>query len=119
MKMRTTLIAAGLAGVALSPCADAQTTSCSQRASLIWSLSFPRTSLSAWLNSLPAYRIWGTQNMTVQQDGSTKVLEVKYPQGSIDPATTTAPVGGAGFVYPSPAALFSGCLAYDVGFEPG
>src|SRR6266446_1498905 len=119
MKMKTTSIAAGIASVALSPCADAQITPCSQRAPLIWTLSFPRTSLSAWLHSLPAYRIWGTQNMAVQQDGSTTVVEVTYPKGSIDPATTTAPVGGAGFVYPSPASLFSGCLAYDVRFEPG
>src|SRR6266550_5952323 len=119
MNMTTTLIAAGLAGVALSPCAEAQIIPCSQRGPLIWTLSFPQTSLPAWLRSLPAYRIWGTQNMAVQQEGSTKVLEVTYSKGSIDPATTTAPPGGAGFLYPSPASFFSGCLAYDVGFEPG
>jgi len=119
MKMKTTLIAAGLAGVALSPCAEAQIIPCGERVPLIWTLSFPRTSVSAWLHTPPAYRIWGTQNMAVRQDGSTTVLEVTYPKGSIDPAATTAPVGGAGFVYPSPVSLFSGCLAYDVAFEPG
>lgn len=117
MKMKPTCIAAALIGATLSPSVDAQVGPCSQRAPLIWTLSFPVTSLSQWLHSLPAYRIWGTQNMTVRQDGSAKVLEVTYPKGSIDPAATAAPVGGAGFVYPSPAALFSGCLAYEVGFE--
>ena len=101
----------GFAGAALAPYADAQIIPCSQRAPLSWTLSFPRTSLSTWLHSLPAYRIWGTQNMAVRQDGPARVLEVTYPKGSIDPAATTAPVGGAGFVYASPASLPSGCLA--------
>lgn len=74
--MKTMLIAAGLMSAVLTPCADAQMIPCSQRAPLAWSLSFPRTSLSGWLHSLPAYRIWGTQNMTVQHEGSTNVLEV-------------------------------------------
>jgi hypothetical protein len=119
MKMRTALMAMGFAGAALAPGADAQITPCSHHAPLSWTLSFPRSSLSTWLHSLPAYRIWGTQNMAVRQAGSVRGLEVMYPQGSIDPATTTVPVGGAGFVYTSPAALSSGCLAYDVAFEPG
>jgi hypothetical protein len=119
MKMKTTLFAAGLAGAMPSPSADAQIAPCSQRAPLIWTLSFPRTSLSGWLHGLPAYRMWGAQNLAVRQEDSTSVLEVTYPKGSIDPASTTAPIGGAGFIYPSPASFFSGCLAYDVGFEPG
>jgi hypothetical protein len=119
MKLTATLIAAGLAGMLSLPYARAQITPCSQRGALIWALSFPQTSMSAWLHSLPAYRIWGTENMAVRHKGSTPVLEVTYPKGSIDPAATTAPVGGAGFVYPSPAPLFGGCLAYDVEFEPG
>ena len=117
--MKTMLIAAGLMSAALAPCADAQIIPCSQRAPLAWTLSFPRTSLSGWLHSLPAYRIWGTQNMMVQHEGSTNVLEVTYPKGSIDPATTAAPVGGAGFIYSSAVPFLSGCLAYDVAFEPG
>lgn len=117
--MNTMLIAAGLMSAVLTPCADAQMIPCSQRAPLAWTLSFPRTSLSSWLHSLPAYRIWGTQNMTVQHEGSTNFLEVTYPKGSIDPAATAAPVGGAGFIYPSAVPFLSGCLAYDVAFEPG
>jgi hypothetical protein len=117
--MKTMLIAAGLMSAALAPCADAQIIPCSQRVPLAWSLSFPRTPLSGWLNSLPAYRIWGTQNMAVQYEASTNVLEVTYPKGSIDPAATAAPVGGAGFIYSSAVPFLSGCLAYDVAFEPG
>src|SRR5215471_6833951 len=105
MKSRTVLMAMGFTGAALAPCANAQIIPCSQRAPLSWTLSFPRTSMSAWLHSLPAYRIWGTQNMVVRQDGPARVLEVTYPKGSIDPAATTAPVGGAGFVYASPASV--------------
>src|SRR5689334_5359968 len=81
MKMKGTLFAAGLMSAALAPCADAQVLPCSQRMPLAWTLSFPRTSLSGWLRSLPAYRIWGTQNMAVQHEGSTNVLEVMYPKG--------------------------------------
>jgi hypothetical protein len=117
--MKTTLIAAALMSATVAPSADAQTIPCSQRMPLAWTLSFPHTSLSGWLRSLPAYRIWGTQNIAVQYDGSTKALKVTYPKGSIDPAATTAPVGGAGFIYSSPVSFTSGCLAYDVGFEPG
>jgi hypothetical protein len=119
MQMKVMLIAAGLVGMSLSPCAEAQITPCSQRARLIWTLSFPNTSLSTWLHSLPAYRIWGTQNMAVKQEDRVKVLEVRYPKDSIDPAAANAPQGGAGFIYPSPTSFFAGCLGYDVGFEPG
>jgi hypothetical protein len=112
-------MAAVFASVSLSPCADAQITPCSQRAPLIWTLSFPMSAPAAWLHSLPAYRIWGTRNMAVLQKGPVKVLEVEYPKGSIDPAATSAPQGGAGFIYPSPASFSAGCLAYDVEFEPG
>jgi len=111
-------LAAVLMGAMLSSSAYAQITPCSQRTPLIWSLQFA-TPPDRWLKSLPAYRIWGTQNLAVWQDGSTKILAVTYPRGSIDPASATAPTGGAGFLYPSPAALFSGCLAYDVAFSPG
>ena len=72
--------------------AYAQVAPCSQRAPLIWSLQFAAP-LDEWLR--PAYRIWGTQNLAIRQDGGTNVLEVTYPKGSIDPATTTAPAGGA------------------------
>lgn len=118
MKMKRMCIAVAVVGAMLSPPAYAQVTPCSQRTPLIWTLSFPVTSPSRWLHSLPAYRIWGTQNMAVRQDGSTKLLEVTYPKGSIDPAATMAPVGGSGFLYGSPAPTFSGCLAYDVRFDP-
>ena len=74
--MKILLIAAGLVSAALAPRADAQMIPCSQRVPLAWTLSFPQTSLSGWLHSLPAYRIWGTQNMAVQHEGSTDVLEV-------------------------------------------
>jgi len=119
MKMKIVLIAAVLTSAALAPSADAQVMPCSHRVPLAWSFSFPRTSLSGWLHSLPAYRIWGTQNLAVQHEGSAAVLKVTYPKGSIDPATTTAPPGGAGFIYPSPVPFSFACLAYDVGFEPG
>src|SRR5713101_5601220 len=111
-------LAAVLVSALLSSPADAQIPPCSQRTPLIWSLSFA-TPPDRWLNSLPAYRIWGTQNLAVWQRGSTKVLAVTYPRGSIDPANPAAPVGGTGFLYPSPAALSSGCLAYDVAFSTG
>jgi hypothetical protein len=119
MKLKTMLFAAGFISATLTPCASAQITPCSQRAPLAWTLSFPRTSVSGWLHSLPAYRIWGVQNLAVQNEGPTRALEVTYPKGSINPATTTAPVGGAGFIYPSPVPLLSGCLTYELGFEPG
>src|SRR5260370_22483388 len=117
--MKTMLIAAGLMSAALAPCAAAQIIPFSQRAPLAWTLSFPRTSLSGWLHSLPAYRIWGARNMMVQHEGSTNVLEVTYPKCSIDPAATAAPVGGAGFIYSSAVPFLSGCLAHDVVFETG
>src|SRR5437868_15476983 len=97
--MKTMLIAAGLMSAAPAPYADAQIIPCSQRAPLAWTLSFPRTSLSSWLHSLPASRIWGTQNMMVQHEGLTNVLEVTYPKCSIDPASTGVRVGGAGLNY--------------------
>ena len=116
--MKWSCITAGLLSVMLSPPADAQVTPCSQRATMIWSLQFAAP-LDQWLQNLPAYRIWGTQNLAARQDGPTNVLEVTYPKGSIDPATTTAPVGGAGFLYPLSTPLFSGCLTYEVGFDKG
>jgi hypothetical protein len=119
MKMKTRLVAAGATGLALAPCAYAQIIPCSQRAPLIWTLSFPRASLSTWLHSLPAYRIWGTENLAALTDDPTVIVEVKYPKGSIDPAATTTPVGGAGFIYASPTPFAKGCLAYDIRFQPG
>jgi len=57
--------------------------------------------------------------MAVQQEGSTKVLEVSIQKGpSIRRRRPRRQVGQGSF-YPSPASFFSGCLAYDVGFEPG
>src|SRR5438132_14239448 len=99
--MKTTLIAAGLMSAALAPYADAQIIPCGQRAPLAWTLAFPRTSFSSWLHSLPAYRIGGTQNMMDQHEGSTNVLEVTYPKGSIDPAAQAAAAGGAWCISPS------------------
>jgi hypothetical protein len=118
MKLKTICVGAGMVGVMLSLPADAQVMPCSQRTPLIWSLEFA-TPPDRWLQSLPAYRVWGTQNLAVWRHDSTKVLAVTYPKGSIDPASTTAPVGGAGFLYQSPAPLFSGCLAYEVAFATG
>src|SRR5258705_11247046 len=80
--MKTMLIAAALMSAALTPCADAQIIPCSQRAPLAWTLSFPRTSLSGWLRSLPTYRVWGTQNMAGQYGGSTNILKMSDPKGS-------------------------------------
>jgi hypothetical protein len=119
MKMKTASLAAVFVGAMLTRSADADVAPCSQRAPLIWTLSLPDASPFRWLHSLPAHRIWGTQNLAVRQDGSTKVLAVTYPNSSIDPAAKMAPVGGAGFVYPSRAALFSGCLTYEVRFASG
>jgi hypothetical protein len=96
--------------------AYAQVAPCSQRAPLIWSAQIAAP-LDEWLR--PAYRIWGTENLAISQDGRTNALEVTYPKGSIDPATTTAPSGGAGFLYPLATPLLTGCLAYEVGFEKG
>src|SRR6516164_1828363 len=94
--------------IVLAP-VDAQVAPCSQRMPIIRSLQFAAP-LDQWLEKLPAYRIWGTQNLGLRQDGPKKVLGVTYPKGSIDPATTTVPEGGAGFLYPLPTPLFSGCL---------
>jgi hypothetical protein len=118
MKLSAMCVGVGLVSVMLSPSVGAQVTPCSQRAPMIWSLQFA-TPLDQWLQNLPAYRIWGTQNLATRQDGPTNVLEVTYPKGSIDPATTTAPEGGAGFLYPLSTPLLSGCLAYEVGFDKG
>ena len=85
---------------------------------MIWSLQFAAP-LEEWLKNLPAYRVWGTQNLATRQDGPANVLEATYPKGSIDPATRTAAVGGAGFLYPLTNSLPSGCLAYEVSFGDG
>jgi len=101
------LAAVGFVNMIVLPPVDAQVAPCSQRMPIIWSLQFAAP-LDQWLEKLSAYRIWGTQNLAVRQDGPKKVLEVTYPEGSIDPATTTVPEGGAGFLYPLSSPLFSG-----------
>jgi hypothetical protein len=117
MRTRTACFAVGAVIIMLlSPC-EAQVPPCGQRAPMIWSLQFAAP-LDQWLQNLPAYRIWGTQNLATRQGGPS-VLEVTYPKGSIDPATTWAPIGGAGFLYPLATPLLAGCLAYDVAFEKG
>jgi len=117
MKLSVLCVVVGLVSLMRSPSADAQTAPCSQRTPMIWSLQFAAP-LDQWLQNSPACRIWGTQNLAVRRDGPTDVLEVTYPKGSIDPATT-APKGGAGFLYPLSAPLSSGCLSYEVGFDEG
>jgi hypothetical protein len=112
------LAAVGFVNMIVLPPVDAQVAPCSQRMPIIWSLQFAAP-LDQWLEKLSAYRIWGTQNLAVRQDGPKKVLEVTYPKGSIDPATTTVPEGGAGFLYPLSSPLFSGCLTYEVAFDKG
>jgi hypothetical protein len=112
------LAAISLVNMIVLPPAGAQVAPCSQRMPMIWSLQFA-TPLNQWLEKLPAYRIWGTQNLAARQDGPKKILEVTYPKGSIDPATTTAPEGGAGFLYLASTPLFSGCLTYEVAFDKG
>lgn len=118
MKITTVCFAVGLVNIMLLPSAGAQIAPCSQRTPLIWSLQFA-VPLDQWLQSLPAYRVWGTQNLAIHQDGPTNVFEVTYPKGSVDPAMTTAPLGGAGFLYPASTPSFSSCLTYDVEFARG
>jgi hypothetical protein len=103
-----------IGGVVLSHPAAAEVMPCSERMPIIWSLRFQEP-LGQWLQDLPASRIWGTQNMALQRRN---VLEVTYPKGSIDPAATTAPQGGAGFLHPTAKKLSSGCLTYEVRFDP-
>jgi hypothetical protein len=112
------LAAVGLVNMIVLGPVDAQVAPCSQRMPRIWTLQFAAP-LDQWLEKLPAHRIWGSQNLAARQEGPTKVLEVTYPKDSIDPATTTAPKGGAGFVYPLSTSLFSGCLTYEVKFDQG
>ena len=118
MRFSAVCVVVGAVNMIFLALADAQVPPCSQRVPLIWNLQFAAP-LDQWLENLPASRIWGTQNLARRQDGPTNVLEVTYPKGSIDPAAKAAPVGGAGFLYPSPTPLFSGCLAYEVAFVEG
>jgi hypothetical protein len=118
MKINTVCLAVVFVSMVFLPPADAQIGPCSQRTPLIWSLQFAAP-VDQWLQSLPTYRVWGTQNLAVHQDGPTNVLEVTYPKGSIDPATATAPLGGAGFLYPASTPLSSGCLTYELEFARG
>lgn len=112
------LVAVCLVNVTVLRPADAQVAPCSERMPRIWNLQFAAP-LAQWLEKLPAYRIWGSQNLATGQDGPSKVLEVSYPKGSIDPATKTVPRGGSGFLYPLSTPRFSGCLTYEVKFEKG
>jgi hypothetical protein len=73
MKINTVCLAVVFVSMVFLPPADAQIGPCSQRTPLIWSLQFAAP-VDQWLQSLPTYRVWGTQNLAVHQDGPTNVL---------------------------------------------
>ena len=69
-------------------------------------------------------RFWGLrENVTVTTGGAgvDRVMEVRFPAGSINPANAEAPLGGAGFYSPIGHAgtLSAACLAYRVRFPIG
>lgn len=63
---------------------------------------------------------WGDGNARVIESEQGLVLEVRYPEGSINPGNDRAPEGGLGFwdrIYAGDRQ--AGCLSYQVKFERG
>jgi hypothetical protein len=115
----------GLAPALLFPViAMAQSPPCASRMTALWSLG--PTSLSseetlpAALIQAGATRLWGVANISLQRDGNNvAVFSVRYPAGSINPASLAAPVGGAGFLLSRGAERAHACLSYEIRFPQG
>jgi len=69
---------------------------------------------SAWPFQSPDRALWGAEGAVVEN----AIVTASFPQGSINPANSTAPQGGIGFVDYRPAQT-SGCLTYELRFQPG
>ena len=59
-------------------------------------------------------RVWGLQNIALTPEND---LRVFYPKGSFSPSS--APLGGAGFIYKLDTPIDTGRLSYQVKFEKG
>lgn len=58
--------------------------------------------------------VWGRANVAPTADG----VRVAFPQGSVNPGSTVAPVGGAGFEQRAATYAKGRCLHYEVRFAP-
>lgn len=74
----------------------------------------------AWM-ALPVVHLWGLDNAGVVQEDGRAILQVRYPEGSINPGRRDAPRGGLGFFLPVPGAHDAReiCLSYEVRFPDG
>lgn len=78
------------------------------------------------LGAAPAFSIlpqglWGRESLSLRQEEGRAgaILRVQYPQGSVNPGSTTTPRGGAGFRVPVAAGAQAVCLRYQVRFPDG
>ncbi|MEM9726689.1 MAG: polysaccharide lyase [Pseudomonadota bacterium] len=63
---------------------------------------------------------WNAHKARVTPARDGPVVEVVYPEGSINPGNPRAPVGGLGFLDRLPSGEGrAGCLSYEVRFQPG
>ena len=71
---------------------------------------------AAFNEALPdVSQVWGRANVAPTADG----VRVAFPQGSVNPGSTAAPTGGAGFEQRAAAYAEDRCLHYEVRFAPG
>ncbi len=70
---------------------------------------------------IPTSNMWGRENLRLvaeTQGGTETLLQVRYPQGSVNPGAEGPPVGGAGFKFALGRGVNEACLVYSVRFPP-
>jgi len=121
MKQTVPIVLAAITAALVSLSAHAAT-SCGERSHNAWSMPALGDDPSGNLEKLGARSAWGLANLSSGRDkANPKVIQVRYPAGSINPGNTDAPVGGAGFLLPWPGQRHAhgACLHYDVKFPAG
>jgi len=121
MKRSAHIIPAAIAAACVSLSAHAAIP-CGQRSHNAWSLPVLGDDIPNDLERLGARSAWGLANLSTPRDkANPKVIQVRYPAGSINPGNTDAPVGGAGFLLPWPGQrhAHAACLHVEVKFPAG
>lgn len=82
---------------------------------IVWTA--PQTSgplTAAWPLRKPDRKLWQVEGAVAESGG----VVVTFPKGSINPSHKSAPRGGLGFSDYRPE-QWSGCLTYEIRFQPG
>ncbi len=121
MKQTVHIVLAAITAACVSLSAHAASP-CGQRSHNAWFMPALGDDPPGDLEKLGVRDAWGLANLsTVHGKTTPKVIQVRYPVGSINPGNTNAPVGGAGFLLPWPGQRHAhgACLHYEVRFPAG